>query len=169
MNTRIVSKSAHIATVPVGDVDPSVAFSTPLTSASTSAFPLATYRPFSRSGTRLIRSPRSRREIICRAIGVFRVRNSRHAQSDISGSGTNSFSYPRLKDSLSRKEIGGEYFLSDHLSLGGEVQVRFTSKYISNDIVALQRRPRDHYGEDRLDARRVHPAILLSEIEPLRK
>jgi hypothetical protein len=56
-----------------------------------------------------------------------RVAYLRMTQSDVSGSGPESYSYPTAPGYLVAPAFGGEYFLADHLSLGGEVQVRYTS------------------------------------------
>jgi hypothetical protein len=56
-----------------------------------------------------------------------RVDYLRFTQSSVSGSGPNTATYPTYPGFLIAPAVGGEYFLSEHLSLGGEVQVRFTS------------------------------------------
>jgi Outer membrane protein beta-barrel domain len=56
-----------------------------------------------------------------------RVAYLRVTQSDVTGSSPNAYTYPTAPGYFVAPVVGGEYFLSDHLSLGGEVQVRYTS------------------------------------------
>jgi hypothetical protein len=56
-----------------------------------------------------------------------RVAYVRYTQSSVGTSGSNSFTYPTATGFFVAPAVGGEYFLSDRLSLGGEVQVRYTS------------------------------------------
>jgi hypothetical protein len=56
-----------------------------------------------------------------------RIAYLRYTQSDVGTSGTESFNFPTFPGFFVAPSVGGEYFLSDHLSLGGEVQVRYTS------------------------------------------
>ena len=53
-----------------------------------------------------------------------RIAYLRYKQSSETGS-VESFTYPSIPGWLVAPAIGAEYFLSDHLSLGGEVQVQF--------------------------------------------
>jgi hypothetical protein len=55
-----------------------------------------------------------------------RIAYIRFGQSSTFSTGTNSFTYPSANGFFVAPAIGGEYFLSDRLSLGGEVQVRYT-------------------------------------------
>jgi len=67
-----------------------------------------------------------------------RVAYIRYTQSDVGSSGTESFNFPTFPGFFLAPAVGGEYFLSDHLSLGGEVQVRYTRSKASsiNQFVA---------------------------------
>jgi len=51
----------------------------------------------------------------------------RFTQSDVSVSGSEAVIFPAYNGYLVAPAIGAEYLLSDQFSLGGEVQVRFTS------------------------------------------
>ncbi|PYT03955.1 MAG: hypothetical protein DMF60_16795 [Acidobacteria bacterium] len=55
-----------------------------------------------------------------------RIAYLRYKQSSQTGS-FESFTYPSIPGWLVAPAVGGEYMLSDHFSLGGEVQVRFIS------------------------------------------
>jgi hypothetical protein len=61
----------------------------------------------------------------------IRLAYLRFSQSTGSPNGTNGYSFPTANGYFVTPTVGGEYFLGDHLSLGGEVQFRYTHETLN--------------------------------------